>query len=77
MSTADPCPPCWRTTGIVSTECKGCHGGMNTTTLDTAPLVFAPGQTVTVTVSIGSFSGGTGGLYLRANAGSFAFTRSR
>jgi hypothetical protein len=61
-----------RTTGIVTTECKGCHGGMNTTTIATAPLVFTPGQTITVTVSIGSFSGGTGGLYLRASNGTFA-----
>ncbi len=61
-------PALARTTGIVSSECRGCHGGSNTTVISTQPLVFAPSQTITVTVSIAG-CGGFGGLYLRANTG--------
>src|SRR4051812_39671768 len=60
--------------GAVGGGCSSCHTGGKTPTVSitSMPLTAAPGQLVTLTVSISPTNGNTAGFYLRANGGVFS-----
>ncbi|MBX5481257.1 MAG: putative metal-binding motif-containing protein [Myxococcaceae bacterium] len=62
-----------RQNGLATSGCTGCHGGGTepNTTVSVSDAHPAPGGSTTVTVIIDAVNGGPGGMYLRANAGSF------
>ncbi|HSI03192.1 MAG TPA: putative metal-binding motif-containing protein [Myxococcota bacterium] len=65
-----------RPEGILAADCNGCHSGGQTPEVD---VTFAPGNpqlgaTVTMTITIEAVNGGTGGISVQSNRGSFVIT---
>lgn len=63
-----------RRTGLASSGCQGCHtgGAAPSVTFATDPAVFAPGATITATVTIQARNGPTAGMFIRASDGKFS-----